>query len=236
MIQAAREFSRFAKMYNRHNIIQAEVAKRLVSLLPDSRYDSILDIGCGRGEVYRNLNAQGIVFDHLTVMDISREMLDLHPADEKLIPVQGDFNRPEFIDTLPRHRYDILISSSALQWSSDLDRSLRMLQPLAPKHYFAIFTSGTFQTLHSHAGIRSPIYSEGFLREKIAEHFAAEFETVRYKLHFDTVYAMLRYIKESGTSGGERRLSYRETKRLLDSYPLDYLEFEVLFVRAAERK
>jgi len=42
---------------------------------------------------------------------------------------------------------------------------------------------------------------------------------------------MLRYIKESGTSGGEKQLSYKQTKRLLDQYPLDYLEFEVLFVR-----
>jgi malonyl-CoA O-methyltransferase len=41
---------------------------------------------------------------------------------------------------------------------------------------------------------------------------------------------MLRYIKQSGVSGGKRQLSYKDIKNLLDNYPLDYLEFEVLFI------
>jgi malonyl-CoA O-methyltransferase len=53
---------------------------------------------------------------------------------------------------------------------------------------------------------------------------------VHYELQFDSVYKMLRYIKESGTSGGERHLSYLQTKQLLKNYPCNYLEFEVLFV------
>jgi malonyl-CoA O-methyltransferase len=58
---------------------------------------------------------------------------------------------------------------------------------------------------------------------------------MRYKLYFDTTYDMLRYIKRSGTSGGERHLGYREVKRLIYNYPLNYLEFEVIFVSAIGR-
>jgi len=43
---------------------------------------------------------------------------------------------------------------------------------------------------------------------------------------------MLRYIKQSGVSGGKKQLSYKEIKRVIKDYPLDYLEFEVLFVKA----
>jgi malonyl-CoA O-methyltransferase len=43
---------------------------------------------------------------------------------------------------------------------------------------------------------------------------------------------MFRYIKKSGVSGGEKQLSYKETRHLMETYPLDYLEFEVLFVKA----
>jgi malonyl-CoA O-methyltransferase len=43
---------------------------------------------------------------------------------------------------------------------------------------------------------------------------------------------MFRYIKKSGVSGGKKRLGYKEMKALMKHYPLDYLEFEVLFVEA----
>jgi len=230
MTRVAQEFSRFAAAYSRHNIIQTEVAQKLISMLPQKHYGMILDLGCGRGEVYRNLKEHGIDFEHLTALDISAEMLRLHPSGENLTMVQGDFNQPDILKALPTPHYDLLISSSALQWSSDLDVTLPLLSSLSDSFYFAIFTAGTFRSLHNCADITSPIYSKTTLKEKIGKYFDATYETIRYKLHFDTVYKMLRYIKESGTSGGERRLSYAQTKQLLDTYPYDYLEFEVLFV------
>ena len=230
MTRVAQEFSRFAAAYSRHNIIQTEVAQKLISMLPQKHYEMILDLGCGRGEVYRNLKEHGIDFEHLTALDISAEMLRLHPSGENLTMVQGDFNQPDILKALPTPHYDLLISSSALQWSSDLDVTLPLLSSLSDSFYFAIFTAGTFRSLHNCADITSPIYSKTTLKEKIGKYFDATYETIRYKLHFDTVYKMLRYIKESGTSGGERRLSYAQTKQLLDTYPYDYLEFEVLFV------
>jgi len=230
MTRVAQEFSRFATTYSRHNIIQAEVAKKLVSGLPQKHYNSILDLGCGRGEVYRNLKDQEVSFEQMTVVDLSAEMLRLHPSEKALVKVEGDFSHSEVFSSLPSSCYDIVLSASALQWSSDLDTTFSQLAPLSEQFYFAIFTAGTFQSLHRCAGITSPIYSESFLRGKIGRYYDADFETVRYTLHFDSVYKMLRYIKESGTSGGERRLSYTQTKQLLEIYPHDYLEFEVLFV------
>jgi malonyl-CoA O-methyltransferase len=230
-MRVVKEFSRFAKDYDRHNIIQAEVARKLISSLPQKQYRHILDIGCGSGEIWRTLQTQGVVFDSLTAFDLSAEMLDLHPCTDTII-ARGDFNRPEDLASLANTHYDLMLSASALQWSSDLRSTLHALKPLADRCFFAIFTSGTFRTLHACAGISSPIHSEDYLREKLEECFDdGAYETVRYKLYFESVYAMLRYIKESGTSGGERRLSYLETKRLLDEYHLDYLEFEVLFAK-----
>lgn len=230
MRRIAQEFSRFASTYSQHNLIQVKVAKKLVSMLPEKVYDRILDLGCGRGEVYHNLKNQKIIFEHLTVMDISAEMLALHSDDTRLTKVQGDFNHPQGLKRLPYQHYKLLLSASALQWSGNLDLTLSMLAPLSDIYYFAIFTSGTFRSLHRCAGIDSPIYSEEILKSQIAKHYNAVFETVHYTLHFDSVYKMLRYIKESGTNGGERHLSYVQTKQLLKTYPYDYLEFEVLFV------
>jgi malonyl-CoA O-methyltransferase len=230
MTRVAQEFSRFAKSYGKHNIIQANVAETLISKLPREPIGRLLDLGCGNGELYRRLRARGIAFDHLTVVDISPEMLRLHPEEACIHKVEGNFDHAKGLEHLPYSHYDVVLSASALQWSRDLDRTLSLLTPLSECFYFAIFTSGTFATLHHTAGVTSPIRSESELIETISRHIDAAFETVHYTLAFDSVYRMLRYIKESGTSGGERQLSYSETKRLLESYPLDHLEFEVLFV------
>ena len=59
-----KEFSRFAKEYDRHNIIQSEVAKQLVAHLCVKKYPAIIDIGCGSGEIYKNIQKNYIFFDH----------------------------------------------------------------------------------------------------------------------------------------------------------------------------
>jgi len=232
MKRVAQEFSRFANDYSQYNIIQRDVAKKLLSLLPNKKYKTILDIGCGSGEIYKNLIANDIDFEEFTGVDISKEMLSLHPKAEHITLVEDDFNDKDRFRSLMLRRYDLVLSSSAIQWSSDLDATLESISLLSLEFYFAIFTSRTFHTLHQISGIESPIYSSERLSTVIDRYYSATYETIRYKLHFDSTYDMLRYIKLSGVSGGERRLGYGETKRLITNYPLDYLEFEVLFVSA----
>jgi len=230
MIRVAQEFSRFANDYSKHNSIQSQVAQKLITTLPTKKYDHIVDIGCGRGEVYANLLARDISFEEFVAFDISDEMLALHPKDEHVSLIQGDFNNSAGFAKLPNNKYDLLLSSSAIQWSSDLSKTLYNISQLSEHFYFAIFTSGTFRSLHQCAGISSPIYSVDRLKEQIDRYFDAHYERVEYTLHFDDTYNMLRYIKESGTNGGRQHLSYRQTKELIERYPFDYLEFEVLFV------
>jgi len=143
-----------------------------------------------------------------------------------------DFNLAKTFDIFTVEQNSILLSSSALQWSRDLDLVLSSLSKKVSKAHFAIFTSSTFKTLHQVADITSPIYSEMDLKEVISRYYRATFETRTYSLHFDSVHDMFRYIKKSGVSGGEKKLSYKQMKHLMKVYPLDHLEFEVLFVNA----
>ena len=78
------EFSRFAKQYDTHNIIQSEVAKKLVSMLDNRCYNSIIDIGCGSGLIYKNIVNKNISFNHFTALDFSKEMLDIHPSSKDI--------------------------------------------------------------------------------------------------------------------------------------------------------
>ena len=227
------EFSRFAHQYDKYNIIQGQVAKKLIANLPLTNYRSILDLGCGSGEVFKNIEKQHISFNSFTALDSTQNMLNIHPQTEKVTKICVDFNDTNFLKALPKDEYDLVLSSSAIQWSQDLNFTLNAISSLSKIAYFSIFTSGTFKTLHKTANVKSPIYSEKELKKNILQHYTnVKFELHTYTLSFNSVRDMFSYIKKSGVSSGEKKLSYQQMKRLMESYPLDYLEFEVLFVEA----
>jgi malonyl-CoA O-methyltransferase len=227
------EFSRFAYQYECYNTIQMQVAKTLVENIPLGKYDTILDIGCGSGAVFKNFQKQFNSFKVFTALDSSCEMLKIHPEKKNVIKICTDFNYSQFLKTLPLEQYDLVLSSSALQWSKDLDFTLIKLSKLSDRLHAAIFTSGTFKRLHETVGIASPIHSVEEVKKTVYKHYHdVSFMLHHYTLAFKSVREMFQYIKKSGVSGGEKRLNYKQTKYLMENYPLDHLEFEVLFVEA----
>ncbi len=229
------EFSRFANLYDTYNIIQSKVAKKVVSMIDNKNYNSILDMGCGSGLIYKEIIKCGLYFENFIALDFSKEMLNIHPNSTKIKKLHFNFNNRDDFLNLKQNRYDCVISSSALQWSLDLDMSLKEISKLSNRFYISFFTSNTFFSLHKVAGIKSPIYAEDTIKSVVRKYFNASFEIVDYKLEFSNVHKMLRYIKRSGVSGGKKRLSYKEIKKILEHYPLNYLEFEVLFINATSK-
>ena len=226
----AKEFSRFAYQYDKHNMIQTQVAKELISKLPQNNYNDIIDVGCGTGAVYKNLLKNNINFKSITVIDASDKMLNLHPSGNKIIKQNENFNEENFLIDLNKKKFDLVLSSSALQWSDNLDFTFNKISKLSSSLIASIFTSNTFKTIHEIAGISSPIYSAQDLKKVIHKYYDATFVVHSYKLEFDNVREMFQYIKKSGVSSGEKKLSYIQIKSLMRSYPLNYLEFEVLYV------
>jgi malonyl-CoA O-methyltransferase len=229
MSDTIEEFSRFAHSYNTYNMIQTKVAKELVHKIKRQRYNTILDVGCGSGAVYHHMTAESMTFDTFVALDASEEMLSLHPKSHKIKVLHADFNQPFVFDADDKENV-LIVSSSALQWSKDLDNTFSQLSQIGEKAYFSIFTANTFKTLHKTADIKSPIYQADVLKTSINKYYKARYEIKKYQLLFDTTREMFSYIKKSGVSGGGKQLSYREIKQLIRKYPLNYLEFEVLFV------
>jgi malonyl-CoA O-methyltransferase len=235
-MKVVREFSRFAQEYSNHNVIQKEVAIRLCNLLDKKFYGKILDVGAGDGAIYENLFEQNIKFSNFVALDFSREMLDIHRNDKSIKKVCLDFNERNFSDAFKVNEFDLIISSSALQWSSNLSSVLKELSTLSDKYFFSFFTANTFKTLHETININSPVLTKEDILNSLNEFFTYELEVVNYRLNFESVHEMLRYIKKSGVSGGMKQLRYKQMKTLMLEYPLDYLEFEVIFVKVISRK
>jgi malonyl-CoA O-methyltransferase len=221
------EFSKYAQHYGQYNIIQTQVVRKL---LDDLQYEprNVLDLGCGNGSLYRAVDWP---LKHFVGVDFSKEMLQLHPKAENVSCLLGDFNDPELFERLRAEKFDRIFSSSALQWAVDLERVFSSIRALETPVSLAIFTANTFKTLFETAGLPPLLRSAEEVVALAKKSFDAECEVVTYSLSFDSVREMFRYIKRSGVSGARRALDYRQTKKLMESYPLDYLEFEVVFIR-----
>ncbi len=222
------EFSKYANEYKNHNIIQQLIAKSLVRDL-EFQPKNILELGCGSGQVYKNISWD---INFYIAIDFSKQMCALHPKAKNIQVKCFDFDSEEFFDFLKDKKYDIILSSSALQWSKNLPKLVKNLSLCSNKINAVLFTSNTFKSIHKIAQIKSPILSEKEIKSAFSKYFTCEFETLLYKLEFENKKELFSYIKKSGVSGGSSSLDFKMAKKLYKEYDLNYLEFEVVFIKA----
>lgn len=225
------QFSKYAKEYQSHNIIQQICAKSLVRELK-GQPKKILELGCGSGQVYSQITWP---IDYYKAIDFSSSMCDLHPKGENIEVKCFDFDTQDFLDDIKNDKYDIVLSSSALQWSKDLSKIVKQLSLITNEINAVLFTSNTFKTIQELSETKSPILDENSIKDAFSKHFKCEFETIMYKLEFENKKNLFDYIKKSGVSGGSATLDFKMAKKLYKEYKLNYLEFEVIFVKTVSK-
>ncbi len=225
MKQHHKEFSRYAHSYDKHASIQHEVAKTLLSKL-SSKPKKVLDLGCGSGAVYRQL---GWEVEHFCGVDSSLQMCELHPKAHNIAILNNDFDSAEMWEKLAS-RYELIISSSALQWSADIESIFKQVSLRCDEIAFAIFTDNTFHALYEQSGLKRFLPNALELEKLAQNYFNCKSEIKTFRLFFDDNLSLFRYIKQSGVSGGEKKLGIAQTKALIKNYPYNYLEFELLFL------
>ncbi len=225
-----KEFSRRAQSYGKYNIIQKAVAEKLITSIK-TRPEKILDLGCGSGAVYNLIDWEVTSF---TGLDKAEQMCRLHPEAEHIRLIHADFEDHTLLQRLGR--FDMVISSSAIQWAKNPDSLFSTVSDITEEIAFAIFTEGTFQTIYDLTGMQTFLPDKEKLVRMMQRYFTIEWEVANYRLDFPDNISKFRYIKQSGVSGGRRKLTVRETRALIRDYPHTYLEFEVLFAWGRVRK
>lgn len=225
------QFSKHAKNYNDHNIIQKILAKSLIRELK-SKPKKILELGCGSGQIYKYINWD---IDFYKAIDFSLSMCKLHPKNKNTVVECFDFDSLEFINNTKDEYYDIVLSSSALQWSNNLENLIKHLHSISNEINAILFTSNTFKTIFKLTNTSSPILSELEIKNAFNKYFKCDFETILYKLEFDNKKDLFSYIKKSGVSGNINGLNYKTSKNLYINYDLNYLEFEVIIIKTLDK-
>lgn len=195
--------------YEEKAIVQKVISRQLVSFLGAicrNSFTNALEIGCCTGYMTEAL-CYKFGIKNIYVNDLVSEFCvqtceRLRKSDCSVdpIPFAGDI---ESLD-LP-NKLDLVVSSSTLQWMSDLGGLLERIRlALVSEGYlaFTIFGNGTMREISSITGRGLHYHSEEQLREMVAAIFDVElFTTDTSVLHFPSVRAILRHIQQTGVSG-----------------------------------
>ena len=139
-----KQFSKYANDYDNNNIIQRIVSKALVREIK-TKANSILELGCGSGQIYREISWQ---VDKYKAIDFSQNMCNIHPIHSNLEVLCFDFDSSKFWDNIKNDKYDLILSSSALQWSKDLKKLISNLSKISKEINTVLFTSNTFKSIY----------------------------------------------------------------------------------------
>jgi trans-aconitate 2-methyltransferase len=135
----------------------------LLGRIPDRGYKTIVDLGCGTGDLTAAL-AEHWPEARVLGVDLSEEMLA--PARERENPGVLDFVQGDLATWRPAQPVELIVSNAAFQWVADHPALLAHVSSfMAPKGVLAVQMPGNFESpshllLHETAG-------EGLWAEKL---------------------------------------------------------------------
>lgn len=224
--QVALRFAQAGKSYPAHAVIQKQIAQHLMRListyLPDVDFNRVFEIGCGSGNL-TYLLLENLQVQQLYLNDLYNEVQQHFQHRDQIKWLIGDAEHIDFPENL-----DLIASSSALQWMSDLSGILKTCrQSLSAQGYFCFSTFGqqnlkeikalTGQGLHYFTvdDIRVKLEASGF---EIL-HVSEQIET----LYFDHPRDVLQHLKATGVTATASK--FRWNKQSLAKFYQDYRQF-----------
>ena len=220
-----KEFSKNANCYSQYSIIQKQVANDLLKKI-NIQYRKIIDLGCGDGEIFRQIKWE---VDRFIAVDFSKDMLKIHPDSNNIKKYLLDLNSYNSLSKIGLLNFDLIVSSSSLQWVRDIEYFFQFIKSLNKPFAFAIFTSNTFKNIHNALLINSPIHSLSHIKQSYNRYFHNKIDTKTYTINFNSTKELLYHIKKTGVSGGGYN-SLINLRKIIQENKIKTTTFEVVFL------
>ena len=221
----AQRFAKAGQSYIEQAVVQKQISAQLFEYLkmycPQS-LPSVLEIGCGSGNLTHLFHSYFQV-DQLFLNDLYADVDQHFSTIENIAWLIGDIEQLHLPQSL-----DAVISSSALQWMTDLPTLLhRIHDALKPNAYFGFSTFGSdnLTEIKQLTGQGLNYISLEFLKRQLEQqNFEVLFIEQEVKqIYFDHPKSVLQHLKATGVTSTAQ--SHRWTKQSLQQFYLDYQQF-----------
>ncbi|MGL5894347.1 MAG: malonyl-ACP O-methyltransferase BioC [Bacteroidales bacterium] len=217
----ARRFSKAAATYDQSAIAQQEIASHLWSLtsrILKDKPENILEIGCGTGMLTRIYTQEC----HLSRVTLN----DIYDSREFLPPVKSNFIQGDAEEVDLGEGYDLILSTSAVQWFSDLESFISKIErSLKPGGIFAFSTFGpdNYHELRKITNSGLHYHTQEELMGMLKGFEIVSFEQKAITNLFETPLDILRHIKATGVAGG---MGSSWSRGQLNQFISDYKELD----------
>ena len=195
--------------YQEHALAQKLICRKLAGMLRDSKelqYQSVLEIGCGTGNLTRWLKEMCII-RQWTLNDLCpdcKKMVSSLLSGEKWQFRAGDASRMDFEGS-----FDLIASASVFQWIADLGSFICKLHGLLNAGGVLLFNSFLPSNLYEIVELtgKGLSYPGGnAVRNMLSKYFRVEdFQSEDIVLTFNSPKEVLEHMKQTGVNatGGE---------------------------------
>src|SRR3989338_5828963 len=219
----ARNFSRYAHLYDEYANIQSLAGCELLRYLPDGKIARILEIGCGTGN-YTTVLKDRFTLARIEAFDISEEMVRI--ARRKLNGDGVGFLVKDAEAMESTGKFDLITSNAAFQWLEKPGKAIANFSNMLAKNgsiAFSTFGPRTFMELNSSLkGILDrPISADKFLdKDDLEKILGRHFIKVRInelivKERYNSLTELLKKIKYTGAGGDMQDRDFLFTRTLL---------------------
>lgn len=221
----AQRFAKAGQSYVEHAVVQKQISVQLFEYLKvycPQNLASVLEIGCGSGNL-THLSESYFQVEQLYLNDLYDDVEQHFSSVNKVNWLIGDIEQLNLPQSL-----DAVISSSALQWMTDLPTLLhRILDALKPNAYFGFSTFGSDNLTEikqlTGQGLNY-IDLQSLKRQLQQQNFEVLFIEQEVKqIYFDHPKSVLQHLKATGVTATAK--SHRWTKQSLQQFYIDYQQF-----------
>ena len=190
-------FKKSLKTYDSCAVVQKQMAKNLISYIPDKIYENILELGCGTGFVTRILSEREYkVYDALDLVEDCE--FYIKSISEKINFINSDIEA-----FVADKKYDLIISNASLQWLDNFEEFVKKLKSnLSSDGVVGItmFGKSNFKELSEIVEHPLKYYSTDEIREVFEEFDIIKLEEDIQTLDFETPLDVLHHIKNTGVN------------------------------------
>jgi malonyl-CoA O-methyltransferase len=201
----AARFGKAAHSYDQYALLQKEVGRNLLSLIPGKKYGNGLDLGCGSGFFLPDLQQ---LCNYLLALDISPGMLKQATLRGK---AQGYVCGDAEALPLCSESQDLIFSSLALQWCHDPVNAFNEIKRVLTSQGYALFatlnTGSLFELREAWAAVDEHEHINKFMDEselrsvlRQAEIRCETWQIQRHVMYYADVSAILQSLKRIGAS------------------------------------